>query len=66
MIPAHQICHAEWLLGRLRTKERPEAPGGKHDRTLDGSGTKFGQSETGAHNQAMMAERSSDGHKQQP
>jgi hypothetical protein len=35
VIPAHQICHAEWLLGRLRTKERPEAPGGNHDRTPD-------------------------------
>jgi hypothetical protein len=35
VIPAHQICYAEWLLGRLQTKERPEALGGKHDRTPD-------------------------------
>jgi hypothetical protein len=27
VILARQICHAEWLLGRLRTKERLEASG---------------------------------------
>jgi hypothetical protein len=35
VILARQICHEEWLLGRLRTKERPEALEGKHDRTPD-------------------------------
>ena len=76
VIPAHQICHAEWLLGRLRTKERPEAPGGQARsdtrsrshvlRTPDDPGTKVEQSETGADSPAMMAGRSADGQKQQP
>jgi hypothetical protein len=73
--PTHQICYVEWLLERLRTKERPEAPGGQARsdtrsrspilRTSDGPGTKVGQSETGADSPAMMAGRSADGQKQQ-
>jgi hypothetical protein len=35
VILACLIYHAEWLIGRLWTKERLEASGGKHDRTPD-------------------------------
>jgi hypothetical protein len=76
VIPSHQICHAEWLLGRLRIKERPEAPGGQARsdtrswspvlRTPDGPGTKAEQSETGANGPAIMVKRSANGQKQQP
>jgi hypothetical protein len=76
VIPAHQICHAEWLLGRLRTKERPEAPGGQARsdtrsrspvlRTPEDPGTKAEQSETGADGPAIMVGRSTDSQKQQP
>jgi hypothetical protein len=76
VIPAHQICHAEWLLGRLRNKIKTGGAGGQARsdtrsrspvlRTPDGPGTKVGQSETGANSPAMMAGQSTDGQKQQP
>jgi hypothetical protein len=76
VIPAHQICHAEWLLGRLRTKERPEGTGGQTRsdtrsrspilRTRVDPGTKAEQSETRADSLAIMVGRSADSQKQQP
>jgi hypothetical protein len=74
VIPAHQICHAEWLLGRLWTKERSEAWGQARSdtrsqspvvRTSDGPGTKARQSETGADSPAMKVGRSTNDQKQQ-
>jgi hypothetical protein len=66
--PARQICRAEWLLGRLRTKERFRGTGGQARsdtrsrspilRTPDGPGTKTGKSGIGTDSRALKAGRS--------